>query len=807
MTVHPAVRGVWSFLVGLVVVGGSGSVFAQDDLPPAIDSEGVETLTRGPVHEAFASPTAVDPAPGLIIGKQPPADIKEVPPEYQPEGDNVQWFPGYWSWDEDRDDFIWISGVWRDPPPGRRWVPGYWAEVMGGFQWVAGFWIAEQVEEMEYLKPPPESLEQGPSVVSPGDNYFYIPGSWAYVNNDYRWSAGYWAPYREEWVYVQPQWVWTPRGCIYVAGYYDYRLPRRGQIFAPVYFNPVVYHRPAYFYTPRCVINTSNLFVHLWVRNANCHYYFGNYYGPTYANRQFTPWCNYNSRPRCYDPLLSYCNVHYRGQGVNYSNRMQSWHKHYDNHANDRPSMTWKDQVARHSRDRDFHTRPAYLAQDLKDVVRTPDKHWKKQDLAQKDFNKGSIEQIKQLHKMRFDNEKVSLVSRDLPGRDGPGKDGGRDFPGRDNPGRDNPGRGPGRDNDGDNKKGPDLKLPGNARPGDRGNDNDKPDIKLPGRNPTEQLAGASDNLHGKIKLPKSTHIPNRPKVSVPETPDKTVVSRPNFDPSGNKPKIDLPGNKPKIGDLNVPGRNGRGPNSKLPGVNPPADTNVGSLPDVKSTDLNPLPGRDGDKSKKPNIGGTSAKTDLQERLNTIRQQQQDAVNKARNRGNDNPQPGNTQSGNTGIVPPNLSPTGRTPRIDTPKVDLPKTEVTRPPLSSDRPSFTPRSGGGGNTGGNAAQDRVKDLQNRLNNTNRSGNTSTPKPNITVPRVDPTPRSITPKVEPRSFTPPKVEPRMQKPTIERTSPSRPPISVQQRNGVPSRPTAPPSNPGNGNNDKGEKKRGR
>ena len=86
-------------------------------------------MTRGPVHEAFAAPLVHDPKPGPIVGKTPPKPVEEMPPDQRPEGDEVQWIPGYWQWDAGRNDFLWISGVWRDPPPGCQWVPGYWTSV------------------------------------------------------------------------------------------------------------------------------------------------------------------------------------------------------------------------------------------------------------------------------------------------------------------------------------------------------------------------------------------------------------------------------------------------------------------------------------------------------------------------------------------------------------------------------------------------------------------------------------------------------------------------------------------------------
>ncbi len=101
---------------------------------------GTEVLTRGPVHEAYATPLEFNPQPGLVIKKEPPPAIEEVPPDQRPDGDNVVWIPGYFAWDEDRGDFLWISGVWRNIPPGQTWVAGYWNKTDDGYQWTPGFW-------------------------------------------------------------------------------------------------------------------------------------------------------------------------------------------------------------------------------------------------------------------------------------------------------------------------------------------------------------------------------------------------------------------------------------------------------------------------------------------------------------------------------------------------------------------------------------------------------------------------------------------------------------------------------------------
>src|SRR5688572_6892912 len=52
-----------------------------DGLPPPTEQEGVETLTRGPIHEAFANPADPDPEPSPVVPKKPPQDVPEQPPE------------------------------------------------------------------------------------------------------------------------------------------------------------------------------------------------------------------------------------------------------------------------------------------------------------------------------------------------------------------------------------------------------------------------------------------------------------------------------------------------------------------------------------------------------------------------------------------------------------------------------------------------------------------------------------------------------------------------------------------------------
>src|SRR5262245_50754462 len=109
---------------------------APSNIGPAAqgNEKSTETvLTQGPVHEAFAEPIGLNPRVDILAPKEPPPAINEIPPAERPEGGAV-WLPGYWSWDDDRQDFIWVSGVWRIPPQGRQWMEGHWERVDGQFR-------------------------------------------------------------------------------------------------------------------------------------------------------------------------------------------------------------------------------------------------------------------------------------------------------------------------------------------------------------------------------------------------------------------------------------------------------------------------------------------------------------------------------------------------------------------------------------------------------------------------------------------------------------------------------------------------
>ena len=142
----------WCMVAALAVLAANLTlcqVIAAEPSPAAA-ADGMQVLTRGPVHEAFAETVTFDPKPGIVAPKAPPAAIEELPPDQKPEGANVAWIPGYWAWDDERNNFLWVSGIWRDLPPGRQWVPGYWAKSAEGFQWTSGYWADAKVTEVQY---------------------------------------------------------------------------------------------------------------------------------------------------------------------------------------------------------------------------------------------------------------------------------------------------------------------------------------------------------------------------------------------------------------------------------------------------------------------------------------------------------------------------------------------------------------------------------------------------------------------------------------------------------------------------------
>ena len=91
-------------------------------------------------------------------------------------------------------------------------------------------------------------------------------------------------------------------------------MVRRGLLFAPVYFERVVYTQPSFVYTPVTVVNTTVITQHFFVRPNYGQYYFGDYYAPNYAQRGIVPWFAFQERRVGYNPIFAQrAAVDYRG--------------------------------------------------------------------------------------------------------------------------------------------------------------------------------------------------------------------------------------------------------------------------------------------------------------------------------------------------------------------------------------------------------------------------------------------------------------------------------------------------------------
>jgi hypothetical protein len=302
---------VGAFLIAALIglndrqtIKGQESAAPKDEPPPV--PKGVEVLARGPIHEAFATPTT-DPVPTLKIAKEPPKALDELPPEEKPEG-NVIWIGGYWSWDDDRKDFLWVSGTWRKPPPNKQWVPGYWKPEGEEFQWVAGFWtdlpkVDAPAQEVTYLPEPPKPPVIAAPGVAPSADTFYVPGYWVWNDGRYRWRDGYWARVQPNFVWVPAHYQWTPGGYVFVTGYWDVAVARRGVLYAPVYVNSGIVGA-TFVYTPAYAVPDTVVVDALFVRPNYCHYYYGDYYEVRYRECGYTS-CVVYSRSH-YDSIVVY---------------------------------------------------------------------------------------------------------------------------------------------------------------------------------------------------------------------------------------------------------------------------------------------------------------------------------------------------------------------------------------------------------------------------------------------------------------------------------------------------------------------
>lgn len=396
----------WCVISALVALGASFGLNKATAQPaPAGAEDGMEVLTRGPVHEAFAGTVMFDPEPGIVVPKTPPAAIEELPPDQKPEGANVAWVPGYWGWDDERSDFLWVSGIWRALPPGRQWVPGYWGRSEQGIQWTSGYWADAAASEVAYLPEPPASVETGPNIAATSADETWLPGCWVWNNGRYAWRPGFWAAAEPDWAWVPAHYISAPRGYVYVDGYWDYPVARRGVLFAPVYFSANVYTRPGFYYSPATVINPAVFASHLFLRPGYQHYYFGDYYAASYSTAGFYPWYSFHSSRRGYDPIYSHQRWENRRDGQ-WERRVAADFENRRDHEDARPPRTWADQRVRTSRDGRSGEKRFTVAASLDELAKSSDSPLRFQPVDKKERERFG-QQGQEMRKFREEREKL----------------------------------------------------------------------------------------------------------------------------------------------------------------------------------------------------------------------------------------------------------------------------------------------------------------------------------------------------------------------------------------------------------------
>lgn len=403
---------------------GMATLLSQDQvgLQNQVGIEGVEVLTRGPIHEAFAGTITYDPEPGVVVQKAIPDPIEEMPPDQKPTGENVAWIPGYWGWDDERNDYVWISGIWRSVPPGRQWISGYWASSANESQWTSGYWADSEANQVEYLPEPPKSIEEGPNIASPSADHTWLPGCWIWQQDRYVWRPGYWALAEPNWIWNPSHYVWTPRGYVFVEGYYDYPVAQRGTLFAPVYLNSTVYKQQGFSFSPRTVINPAVFAAHLFSRPNYGHYYFGDYYGNNYTQSGFFPGFSLSISRRGYDPLFAHQNWNHRNDRQ-WNEKVETEFAYRRDHNEARPPRTWADQLQIRLRNRNNQDNSFEVASTLDELAKNKDHNGRFQPMAKHEREKygqntqqvrAAIEERRQLEAQaaRSSNATASQESR-----------------------------------------------------------------------------------------------------------------------------------------------------------------------------------------------------------------------------------------------------------------------------------------------------------------------------------------------------------------------------------------------------------
>jgi WXXGXW repeat (2 copies) len=177
-------------------------------------------------HDALKSDDGAGRAARVYSPQQPPAPVAERPARRRP-SPRALWVPGYWDWDADRGEFVWIGGDWQVPPTGMIWVGGRWARDQRGWYRVAGFWRPRRGVRPDAASPsPPAWRKTGPPAdhppdtiaPAPGPDYFFVAGHYEPDGDRLTWKPGFWARTQPGWDWLPARWTRRSSGWEFRAG-------------------------------------------------------------------------------------------------------------------------------------------------------------------------------------------------------------------------------------------------------------------------------------------------------------------------------------------------------------------------------------------------------------------------------------------------------------------------------------------------------------------------------------------------------------------------------------------------------------
>jgi hypothetical protein len=132
------------------------------------------------------------------------------------------WVGGHWKWEGG--GYQWVGGHWVEPRPGEVFVQAFWTREGGGWEFHPAQWrpIQQTAGAVIVTAPkPPPPLRVEIVAASPGPDYFWINGHWAWERGDHVWVSGRWEAHRPDWTWVPAHWVRSGPAWQLVGGHWQ----------------------------------------------------------------------------------------------------------------------------------------------------------------------------------------------------------------------------------------------------------------------------------------------------------------------------------------------------------------------------------------------------------------------------------------------------------------------------------------------------------------------------------------------------------------------------------------------------------